>query len=348
MSAIRQLITPLSSPFIIVTGAAGYLGSHFLRAVCEQDCRIIAIDRHPISCHSSSNVITIIGDLDAQTTIASIEDALDAFLSESMYWFHFAALFPKSFDSRDTFVWRDFETNNVQITRNLIALAKKYRQTRLFFFPSTAHLDRAGDAVGLQLDFYGRSKNINEKDLLTCHELRAVVWRLPRVIGILADSCQLSHANIADIDQLHHTLIWLLRTGELPEDIVSILLLRATEDSLNPTLSITNAMIKRSYVHISELTESLVNIASSNAQDNHTPVLSPFLIEEMTLYQIGLLVVEELRSNGLPISFVHDGDAQACSERDSLAHINLLNSVVKRTVKEYFLLAVQHMLLFIP
>lgn len=311
-----------------------------MRTVSAQEYRVNAIDISPLPC-SSPNVIAIIGDLNEQTTIMSIENALKSLSPEAIYWFHFAALFPKSFDSRGELTWDKFETNNVQATRNLIAIAKKHQETNLLFFPSTAHLGREKDATGSQLDFYGRSKDINEKELTACHELRTVVWRLPRIIGIQAASPHLSQTGIEDIYRLHDTFNSLRRSGELPEDIVSTFLLRATENPRKPTLSITNAMLKRTYAHISELNKSLVDMIGSNAHGDCGPARAPFPIEEVTLHQIGMLVVEELRVNGIPIRFVHDGNVQELAASESLAQENRIHSVVQRTVREYFSLAVQ-------
>ena len=170
---------------VLVTGGAGYIGSHVVRQLLERGERVVVLDN--LSTGFRSAVLggeLVVGDVGDAVLVDRIlaEHAIDTIL-------HFAAhtIVPESVSNP-----LKYYGNNTCATRSLLACAAK-SAVRHFVFSSTAAVygmpasgvadeDTARDPINP----YGRSKLMSEdmlRDLCAATDMRHVILRYFNVAG---------------------------------------------------------------------------------------------------------------------------------------------------------------------
>ncbi len=184
-------VPPSPLPRILVTGASGFVGSHFLQAV-KDDYYIYALGRrkqHASGVAPQENIQWLLGDLGEKATVERItghiaaEGGLD-------YVFHFAGFY--DFTNKDT---PEYTRTNVNGTRFLLENCEKLGLKR-FVFASSLTVNRFSNS-GPQIDEdspldatipYARSKQAAE-DLIRGYSNR-FPCTIVRMAAIFSDWCE--------------------------------------------------------------------------------------------------------------------------------------------------------------
>lgn len=178
--------TDLTGVGVLVTGGAGYIGSHTALALIEAGCRVVVVD----------NLSTGQRDLvpDAATFIEAdvgnaqtVADAMRRHDIAAVIHFAGSIIVPESIDMP-----LKYYGNNTCVTRQLIENCIQCG-VRQFVFSSTAavygapqHLPVAEDAPTLPMSPYGTSKLVSEwilRDVAAAHDLRYAALRYFNVAG---------------------------------------------------------------------------------------------------------------------------------------------------------------------
>lgn len=171
---------------ILVTGGAGYIGSHTVHALVDAGERVVVIDNLSTGFASllPSNAPLIIGD-------AGDEALIDRVISEQKVTaiIHFAGSVVVPDSLRDPL---GYYRNNTGTTRNLLTAAVRGGVKR-FIFSSTAAVYGNPDTIPVPetaptnpLSPYGSSKLMSEimlRDTAAAHDLRYVILRYFNVAG---------------------------------------------------------------------------------------------------------------------------------------------------------------------
>jgi UDP-glucose 4-epimerase len=189
-------LSPLQSPYqflrwvyfmtVLVTGGAGYIGSHMVLALAEAGERVVVIDNLSTGFSSfiPEGVPLFIGDVSDENLVEGVIAAHDV---DSIVHFAGSVVVPESM--RDPL---SYYRNNTMTTRNLLNAAVRCKIAR-FIFSSTAavygnpeQMPVAEDAPTLPLSPYGMSKLMSEimlQDVATAHGMNYVVLRYFNVAG---------------------------------------------------------------------------------------------------------------------------------------------------------------------
>ncbi|TAK48898.1 MAG: UDP-glucose 4-epimerase GalE [Xanthobacteraceae bacterium] len=171
---------------VLVTGGAGYIGSHLVHALADAGISAVVIDNLSTghSAHLPPSVPLFIGDAADENLVEGVIAAhgVDAII-------HFAGSIVVPESVRDPL---GYYRNNTMVTRNLLATAVKCNVGR-FIFSSTAavygnpeHSPVAEDAPTRPLSPYGTSKLMSEimlHDVAAAHGMRFVALRYFNVAG---------------------------------------------------------------------------------------------------------------------------------------------------------------------
>jgi nucleoside-diphosphate-sugar epimerase len=183
--------SPAPLPRILVTGASGFVGSHFLQAV-KDDYYIYALGRrkqHASGVAPQENIQWLLGDLGEKTTVERIADHI-ASEGGVDYVFHFAGFY--DFTNKDT---PEYTRTNVNGTRFLLENSEKMGLQR-FVFSSSLTVNRFSKS-GPQIDEsspldatipYARSKQTAE-DLIREYSNR-FPCTIVRMAAIFSDWCE--------------------------------------------------------------------------------------------------------------------------------------------------------------
>lgn len=171
---------------ILVTGGAGYVGSHMVWALADRGERTVVVDNLSTGARKliAPDAVFVEGDCGDSALIRSLisEHAVDAIL-------HFAGsiVVPESIANPLVYY-----ANNTAASRSLIAVAVE-AGVRNFVFSSTAavygvpkYSPVAEDALLAPINPYGRSKLMTEwmlEDTATAHDFRYVALRYFNVAG---------------------------------------------------------------------------------------------------------------------------------------------------------------------
>lgn len=164
---------------ILVTGNAGYIGSHVVDLLVQNDIPCVGIDNLHRGLISNSQITTHIGDICNKVNLESIfkECQIDCI-------FHLAALtsVPESAEKPD-----DYYETNVVGTENLLYLAKKYSCQNIIFSSTASVYEQSSTPVTeldpLQpLNNYARTKLLAE-DRIRKSGLNYVIFRYFNVVG---------------------------------------------------------------------------------------------------------------------------------------------------------------------
>jgi UDP-glucose 4-epimerase len=171
---------------ILVTGGAGYIGSHMVQALVEAGESVVVIDNLTtgFSAFVPAGVPLLIGDAGDENLV---EGVIASHGIESIIHFAGSVVVPDSM--RDPL---SYYRNNTMTTRNLLNAAVK-GGVRRFIFSSTAAVYGNPDSVPVgenaptrPLSPYGSSKLMSEimlHDVATAHGLNYVVLRYFNVAG---------------------------------------------------------------------------------------------------------------------------------------------------------------------
>src|SRR5437016_10152113 len=171
---------------VLVTGGAGYIGSHTVRALVEAGESVVVIDNLStgFSAYLPEAVALFIGDAADENLV---EGVIAAHGVESIIHFAGSVVVPDSM--RDPLA---YYRNNTMTTRSLLNAAVKCGLRR-FIFSSTAAVYGNPDQVPVPehaptrpLSPYGSSKLMSEimlHDVASAHEMNYVVLRYFNVAG---------------------------------------------------------------------------------------------------------------------------------------------------------------------
>lgn len=171
---------------VLVTGGAGYIGSHTVRALVDAGARVVVIDNLStgFSHFLPESVPLFIGDVADENLV---EGVIAAHNVNSIIHFAGSVVVPDSL--RDPL---GYYRNNTMTTRNLLNAAVKCNISR-FIFSSTAavygnpdQMPVAEEAPTRPLSPYGSSKLMTEimlHDVATAHGMHYVVLRYFNVAG---------------------------------------------------------------------------------------------------------------------------------------------------------------------
>lgn len=171
---------------VLVTGGAGYIGSHMVLALAEAGESVVVIDNLSTGFSTSipDGVPLFIGDVSDENLV---EGVIAAHHVDSIIHFAGSVVVPESM--RDPL---SYYRNNTMTTRNLLNVAVRCNIPR-FIFSSTAavygnpdHTPVAEDAPTRPMSPYGMSKLMTEimlHDVATAHGMNYVVLRYFNVAG---------------------------------------------------------------------------------------------------------------------------------------------------------------------
>ncbi len=171
---------------VLVTGGAGYIGSHMVLELVDAGERVVVLDNLSTGFRSAipEGVALVVGDFGDEALVERLigEHAIDAIV-------HFAAKIVVPDSVRDPL---DYYLNNTARARSLLAVAVR-TGVKHFIFSSTAAVYGETDLGAVSEDRplapvspYGRSKLMVEwmlADTAAAHDLRYVVLRYFNVAG---------------------------------------------------------------------------------------------------------------------------------------------------------------------
>jgi UDP-glucose 4-epimerase len=230
---------------VLVTGGAGYIGSHMVRALAEAGERVVVIDNLStgFSAFLPEGVPLFIGDAADENLV---EGVITAHGVESIIHFAGSVVVPDSM--RDPLA---YYRNNTMTTRSLLNVAVKCCVKR-FIFSSTAAVYGNPDLVPVPehaptrpLSPYGSSKLMTEimlHDVASAHGLNYVVLRYFNVAG--ADP--LARIGLATVGATHLLKIAVeAATGQ-----------RAKIDVFGTDYPTPDGSCIRDFIHVSDLAQA--------------------------------------------------------------------------------------------
>src|SRR6201994_3012576 len=230
---------------VLVTGGAGYIGSHMVLALAEAGESVVVIDNLSTGFSTSlpEGVPLFIGDAADENLV---EGVIAAHGVESIVHFAGSVVVPESM--RDPL---GYYRNNTMTTRSLLNVAVKAGVSR-FIFSSTAavygnpdHMPVSEDAPTRPLSPYGSSKLMTEimlHDVASAHGMNYVVLRYFNVAG--ADP--LARIGLATVGATHLLKIAVeAATGQ-----------RAKIDVFGTDYPTPDGSCIRDFIHVSDLAQA--------------------------------------------------------------------------------------------
>ncbi len=230
---------------VLVTGGAGYIGSHTVRALHEVNERVVVVDNLStgFSAHLPEGVPLFIGDAGDENLVEGViaQHGVDTIM-------HFAGSIVVPESMRDPLL---YYRNNTVTTRNLLNAALT-RGVNRFIFSSTAAVYGDPEQVPVPehartrpLSPYGSSKLMTEimlHDVATAHGMQYVVLRYFNVAG--ADP--LARIGLATVGATHLLKIAVeAATGQ-----------RAKIDVFGTDYPTPDGSCIRDFIHVSDLAEA--------------------------------------------------------------------------------------------
>ncbi len=179
-------MSKVKRPTILVTGGAGYIGSHMVNLLCEQDYHVIVIDNlstgqkgwvHP-------KAVFVKGDL---CVVKDIEKVFLKYSIDAVMHFAASIIVPESFEKPV-----DYYANNVAASINLLSMMNVHKVSKIIF-SSTAAVYSEPEQIPVTEKHttspnnpYGRSKLMVEKilqDSAYAYDLNFIILRYFNVGG---------------------------------------------------------------------------------------------------------------------------------------------------------------------
>lgn len=174
--------------YILVTGGAGYIGSHTVHALTQYNYNLIILDNlstgHKYNLLKFKNCISVIGDVNSLPDLDSIFSKYNIDLV-----IHFAAL---AYVGESIQIPEKYYFNNVSGTINLISTMLKYRVSKIIFSSSCAtygipkSLPIVETSPQFPINPYGNSKLMVEqilKDVAKANKINYVIFRYFNAAG---------------------------------------------------------------------------------------------------------------------------------------------------------------------
>lgn len=248
---------------VLVTGGAGYIGSHTVRALADAGESVVVIDdlSTGFSAFLPENVPLFIGDAADENLVEGViaSHGVDAII-------HFAGSIVVSDSVRDPL---GYYRNNTMTTRNLLSVAVRHNVNR-FIFSSTAAVygnpERTPvpeEAPTRPTSPYGSSKLMTEimlHDVAAAHGLKFVALRYFNVAGADPDS----RIGLATVGATHLLKIAVeAATGQ-----------RAKIDVFGTDYPTPDGSCIRDFIHVSDLAEAHRSALAHLRNGGHSATLN--------------------------------------------------------------------------
>lgn len=175
MVSFHTRITPMNR--VLITGCAGYIGSHLARALGAQGVAVRGLDRDAVRMEALARVGVepIVGDVDDQTCLRTAVQGCD-------YVYHLAG---SPLGTAEQII-----AANVRGIRNMVALCGPGSGVKLLLYASSGALYPSGsqwldeDTLPVPSFGYAQAKYVAEQELLTAYTTHGVPVVLARIAGV--------------------------------------------------------------------------------------------------------------------------------------------------------------------
>lgn len=165
---------------VLITGSAGYIGSHCMRSLLSQDVSCVGLDNLHTGLMSNQAGMMFIGDIRRKDDIRQVFDAYKPSIV-----MHFAALtsVPESMKNTD-----EYTEVNLEGTQNLVEVMKEYKCNKLIFSSTASVYKQSNEPlketdVIQPLNHYAVTKWWAEQFISQQDWLDYIIFRYFNVIG---------------------------------------------------------------------------------------------------------------------------------------------------------------------
>jgi UDP-glucuronate 4-epimerase len=267
---------------ILITGAAGYIGSHVAERLQSQGHNVVGLDNfsdyYEVSLKKMNASVLKLKGVKIEKTDLRFAEQLNALSTDFDYIFHFAAQPGISASSS----FEDYLGNNVISTKNLLDFALKNQNLKLFVNIATSsiygiHATFDESVVPTPASFYGVTKLAAEQLILAssrAEKLKACSLRLYSVYG----------------------------PRERPEKLYTKLIANAFHDIAFPLYKGSEKHL-RSFTYVQDIVDGIVSVIGKEDLVNNEIINLGTEVENTT--QQGIEIVEQILNKKIAIDVVN-------------------------------------------